>query len=78
MLLRNPDHHTADLYSNIKDGNFPSWTAYVQLMPEEDAEKYRYDVLDISKVWPHSDYPLYKIGKLTLNRNPENFHAEVE
>jgi catalase len=47
-------------------------------MPEAAAENYRFDVYDITKVWPHSDYPLHKVGKLTLNRNPENYHAEVE
>jgi catalase len=47
-------------------------------MPEKDAENYRFDVLDITKVWPQSDYPLHTVGKLTLNRNPENYHAEVE
>lgn len=47
-------------------------------MPEKDAETYRFDVFDITKVWPHSDYPLHKVGKMTLNRNPENYHAEVE
>lgn len=47
-------------------------------MPEKDADNYRFDVFDITKVWPHSDYPLVKVGKMTLNRNPENYHAEVE
>ena len=47
-------------------------------MPEKDADTYRFDVNDITKIWPHSDYPLVKIGKITLNRNPENFHAETE
>ncbi len=47
-------------------------------MPEKDAESYRFDVLDITKVWPHKDYPLHKVGKMTLNRNPENYFAEVE
>jgi catalase len=47
-------------------------------MPEKDAESYRYDVFDITKVWPHSDYPLQKVGKLTVNRNPLNYFAEVE
>jgi len=47
-------------------------------MPEKDAENYRYDVLDITKVWSHKDYPLQKVGKVTLNRNPENYFADVE
>ena len=47
-------------------------------MPEKDAEKYKFDVFDITKVWPHSDYPLIPVGKITLNRNPTNYHAETE
>jgi len=78
MSLKDKDFSTSDLYNNIEQGNFPSWTWFVQVMPEKDAEKYRFDVYDITKVWPHSDYPLIKVGKMTLNRNPENYHAEVE
>ena len=47
-------------------------------MPEKDGESYRYDIFDITKVWPHSDYPLIPVGKMVLNRNPENYFAEVE
>lgn len=47
-------------------------------MPERDAENYRYDVSDITKIWPHGDYPLIPIGKVVLNRNAENYHAEIE
>ena len=78
MLVKNKDFSQSDLYESIAAKNFPSWTWYVQLMPEKDAENYRFDVFDITKVWPHSDYPLHKVGKMTLNRNPENYHAEVE
>jgi catalase len=78
MTLKDKDFSTSDLYNEIAKKNFPSWTWYVQLMPEKDAENYRFDVLDITKVWPHEDYPLHKVGKMTLNRNPENYHAEVE
>lgn len=67
-----------DLFNNIEKGNFPAWTWYCQVMPIADAATYRYDVYDITKIWPHTDYPLQKIGKLVLNRNPENFHAETE
>lgn len=72
------DYATADLYQSIQKGDFPSWTWYVQLMPEKDAENYRFDILDVTKVWPKSDYPLRRVGKYTLNRNPENYFAEVE
>ena len=78
MSLKDKDFSTSDLFNSIAKGNFPSWTWYVQLMPEKDAENYRFYVLDITKVWSHKDYPLHRVGKLTLNRNPENYHAEVE
>jgi catalase len=73
-----PDHATRDLFDNIKNGNFPSWTAFIQVMPVDDAPKYRYDVFDVTKVWPHKDYPLIPFGKLVLNRNPTNYFAETE
>lgn len=78
MTITNREFSQTDLFENIEKGNFPSWTWYVQLMPEKDAENYRFDVFDITKVWPQGDYPLQKVGKMTLNRNPENYHAEVE
>ncbi|KAI1314753.1 hypothetical protein EDD11_001768 [Mortierella claussenii] len=74
----NPDSNTEDLFNAIDRGDFPSWTVYLQVMKEEDAANYRWNVFDVTKVWPHSDYPLQKIGKLTLNRNPSNYFAEVE
>jgi catalase len=78
MTLKDMDFSTSDLYNEIAKKNFPSWTWFVQLMPEADAANYKFDVLDITKVWPHADYPLHKVGKMTLNRNPENYHAETE
>jgi catalase len=73
-----PDHATRDLSNAIKKGEFPSWTLQVQIMPAKDAEKYRFDVFDVTKVWPHGDYPPINIGKMVLNRNPSNYFAEVE
>ena len=73
-----PDHATRDLYNAIEKKQFPSWKVNIQIMPHADALKYRYDVFDITKVWPHSDYPLIPIGRMVLNRNPENYFAEVE
>ena len=73
-----PDHATRDLFNHIKDGDFPSWRVEVQVMPPEDAAKYRFDPFDITKVWPHSDYPVMPFGRMVLNRNPENYFAEVE
>ncbi|AFV23433.1 catalase [Methanolobus psychrophilus R15] len=73
-----PDHATRDLHNAIKEGNYPSWTLEMQIMTPEEAEKYRFDITDITKVWPHGDFPPIKIGKLVLNRNPDNYFAEVE
>lgn len=72
------DYHTMDLFNHIQEGKTATWTFHIQVMPEKDAETYRYDVTDITKVWPHGDYPLIKIGKLVLNKNPDNFHAQME
>jgi catalase len=58
MTLKDKDFSTSDLYGAIKKGDFPSWTMYAQIMPEKEAEGYRFDVFDITKIWPHSDYPL--------------------
>ena len=74
----NPNHATADLYNAIAKGEFPAWRVCVQIMPAEDAKTYRWNIFDITKVWPHKDYPLIEIGRMTLNRNPENYFAEVE
>jgi catalase len=73
-----PDHATRDLHSAIKNGNYPSWTLQMQIMPAKDAETYRFNPFDVTKVWPHGDYPPINIGKLVLNRNPSNYFAEVE
>ena len=67
-----------DLFNAIKEGNHPSWTLKVQIMPFEEAKDYRFNPFDLTKVWPHADYPLHEVGKLTLNRNPEDFHSEIE
>ena len=74
----NPDYHTEDLFNAIENGDFPSWTLHVQIMPFEDADTYRFDPFDVTKVWSHQDYPLIEVGRMTLNRNPENYFAEVE
>ncbi len=78
LASSDPDQATRDLFTAIADGNYPSWTVNVQIMNEEDAADYRYDPFDITKVWPHSDYPLVPFGRMVLNRNPENYFAEVE
>ncbi|MEU9989780.1 catalase [Streptomyces sp. NPDC048045] len=73
-----PDSHQRDLREAIERGEFPSWTVGVQIMPAADAATYRFNPFDLTKVWPHADYPVVEIGKLELNRNPRNIFAEVE
>ncbi len=73
-----PDAHRRDLFNAIKDGDFPSWTLSVQVMPYEDAKTYPVNPFDLTKIWSHEDYPLIKVGTMTLNRNPENFFAQIE
>jgi len=75
---KDPDHATRDLFDAIARGEHPSWTLEVQIMPHDEARDYRFDAFDLTKVWPHKDYPPIPIGKLVLNRNPENYFAEVE
>ncbi len=72
------DHYRRDLHDAIERGEFPVWDVFVQIMPYEDAKSYRFNPFDITKVWPHADYPLIKVGHYTLNRNPQNFFAEIE
>lgn len=74
----NPDYHTEDLFNAIENGDFPAWKLYVQIMPLEDANTYRFDPFDVTKVWSQKDYPLIDVGRMVLNRNPENYFAEVE
>lgn len=74
----NPDYHTQQLFDMIEGGEYPSWTFSVQVMPEVEAEEYRWNPFDLTKVWPHGDYPLIEVGQMELNRNPENYFAEVE
>src|SRR6266545_1773169 len=70
--------HQRDLYDAIERGAFPRWKLFVQIMPERDVGKHWYNPFDLTKVWPHKDYPLIEVGVLELNRNPENYFAEVE
>jgi catalase len=72
------ESHQRDLFDAIARGDFPKWRLCVQIMPEEDAERTPYNPFDLTRVWPHNDYPLIEVGILELNRNPENYFAEVE
>jgi catalase len=78
MAAEDPDLHLRDLYRTIERGDHPSWSLHMQVMPFEEAADYRFNPFDLTKVWPHGDYPLVKIGRLVLDRNPENYFAEVE
>jgi len=78
MRSKDSDHATRDLYDAIERGDNPSWTLQMQIMTPEQAKDYRFDIFDITKVWPHADFPPIEVGKLVLNRNPENYFAEVE
>ncbi len=74
----NPDHATQDLFQAIANGHYPKWRLSVQIMPEIEARDYHINPFDLTKVWPHVDYPLIEVGELELNRNPENYFAEIE
>jgi len=73
-----PDHATRDLFNHLKAGKTAAWRAFVQVMPEEDWSKYKWNIFDVTKVWPHKDYPLIPYGRLVLDRNPTNYFAETE
>ncbi|MDR3678657.1 MAG: catalase [Flavipsychrobacter sp.] len=75
---KDPDFHRRDLYDAIENGDFPEWELGVQIIPEEDENKYEFDLLDPTKLVPEELVPVMKIGKMTLNRNPDNFFAETE
>jgi catalase len=73
-----PNFHLRDLHESIERGDHPSWTLAMQIMPFEDAAGYRFNPFDLTKVWPHSDYPEIPIGRMKLNRNPDNYFADIE
>lgn len=78
LIGEDRESHQRDLYSAIERGDFPKWRVCVQVMSEAQAEQTPYNPFDLTKVWPHKDFPLIEVGELILNRNPENYHAEVE
>ena len=78
MAAADTDYHQRDLYRAHRGGDFPSWTLKMQIMPFEDAKTYRFNPFDLTKVWPHSDYPLIEVGQLTLDRNLTDYHTEIE
>ena len=78
IVSQDRESHQRDLYEAIENGDFPKWRVMIQVMAEEDAEKTPYNPFDLTKVWPHADYPLIEVGVMELNRSPENYFAEVE
>ena len=72
------ESHQRDLFDAIEAGDFPAWTMKVQIMTQAQAETFRWNPFDLTKVWPHADFPLIEVGTLELNRNPDNYHAEME
>ncbi|GCE24329.1 catalase [Dictyobacter kobayashii] len=78
MVSQDPDYHRRDLRESINKKDFPVWNLEMQIMPFADATNYRFNPFDLTKVWPHSDYPPIQVGRLVLDRNPENFFAEIE
>jgi catalase len=78
MAGSDADFHRRDLFDAIARGDHPSWQVLVQVMPYAEAADYRFNPFDLTKIWPHSDYPLIPVGRFTLNRNPDNFFAQIE
>ncbi|AKU22691.1 catalase [Massilia sp. NR 4-1] len=78
VIARDRESSQRDLYESIERGDYPRWKLQVQVMPEADAAGYRFNPFDLTKVWPHQDYPLIEVGVLELNRNPDNYFADVE
>jgi catalase len=78
VAAADPDAHLRDLWEAIRRGESPSWTLSVQVMPFDDAADYRFNPFDLTKVWPHADYPLIRVGRMVLDKNPENYFAEIE
>ena len=78
MAAEDPDFHRRDLRKAIDAGDAPEWRLEVQVMPFAEAADYRFNPFDLTKVWPHGDYPAIEVGRMVLDRNPENFFAEVE
>lgn len=78
LIGRCRESHQRDLYESIESGKYPRWTMYIQVMTEEQAREMPYNPFDLTKVWYHREFPLIEVGELELNRNPENYFAEVE
>ena len=78
VIGENRNSYQTTLFGAIEKGDFPKWTLFVQIMPEADVDKHWYNPFDLTKIWPHGDYPLIEVGVMELNRNPENYFQEIE
>ena len=78
IIGKDRESHQRDLFDAIERGDYPRWALKVQIMPEKEADDYAIHPFDLTKVWPHKDYPLIDVGVMELNRNPENYYADVE
>jgi len=78
VVAKDRESSQRDLYEAIERGNFPKWDVQIQVMAEEEAEKCAFNPFDLTKVWPHADYPLIDVGVLELNRNPAHYFQEIE
>lgn len=78
VVARDRESHGRDLLNAIESGDYPRWTLYIQVMTDEQAGRHRHNPFDLTKVWPHRDFPLIEVGVMELNRYPDNYFAEVE
>jgi catalase len=78
LIGNDRESHQRDLFNAIERGEFPKWKLCIQIMTQDQAESFRWSPFDLTKVWPHGEFPLIEVGMMELNRNPENYHAEVE
>ena len=78
IIAKDRESHQRDLYESIERKDFPRWTMYIQVMTQEQAKACPFNPFDLTKVWPHGDYPLMEVGVLELNRNPDNYFAQIE
>jgi catalase len=78
LIGKDRESHQRDLLESIDNGDFPRWNLKIQVVPEKEAANFPFNPFDLTKVWPHTEYPLIDVGVLELNRNPENYFAEVE
>ncbi|MEG2328411.1 MAG: catalase, partial [Akkermansia sp.] len=78
VVAKDRESHQRDLYESIERGDFPRWKMCIQVMTEAEAKKSPYHPFDLTKVWPHQDYPLIEVGMIELNKNPDNYFAQIE